>query len=188
MKVRRTALSLHMSRVSSRRLLVAGAVGVVALVGLYVLVARMTLPSWMSDQRQKNDADAAVLRELDLPSIAPPLVEQSSGVAVERCTILSCYAPSRHLYLGCTDCAETAALAAAGFERALVDLGWVLVESLDEGAFRELEISTDDSSTGRLVMQVFLSTGSGFLAPSTTIAADGSESEIWIRISPEGFG
>ena len=158
---------------------------VVGLAGVGFVMSRQ-LPTWLSAQREDNIADAALLHSLELPDFGAALAVQSDEGGEPRCTLADCPSAGRSAFLVCFSCAAEAERAVRSAVRELEAQGWVLLGASDD--FWELELPTEESSTGMLWMQVSLRTGEGFIDPAATLPADGTETEVRVRIATEAYG
>ena len=175
-----------MSRTSTSVLaaLLAG-VAVIMVTG-FVLIPIVT-PSLSTGNDGRDEADVDLVRSLDVPQLGPPLVRLSEEVLAPDCRV-DCPPPNRSIFYGCSSCAEDAEAAVSSAVRELEAQGWVV--KMAEDLFWELEVATEDSSTGVLWIQLSVRTGAGFIDPSPRlpVPVDGNETEVRVRISTEAYG
>lgn len=175
-----------MSRRSTSVLAVLLAGMAVVMVTGLVLIPIVT-PSLLTANDERDEAEVDFVRSLDVPELGPPLVRLSEEVLAPDCRV-DCPPPSRSIFHGCSSCAEEAEAAVSSAVRELEAQGWVV--TMAEDLLWELELATEDSSTGVLWMQLSVRTGAGFIDPSPTfpVPVDGNETEVWVRISTEAYG
>lgn len=151
--------------------------------GMLALLAGCSIATSNSDRKS---ADVAVLDALPTFAVIDPVGLLSTEIEQPPC-VADCPAPARFWFYGCNNCRVEIEDSVGSMIRELQSAGWELVSGTTGSGVVTLSRDDPDSRTGAVIIQILWSHGQGLIREHPRITIDGTESEIWVRASTEGF-
>lgn len=143
--------------------------------------------SFSLEESDRKQVDVPVLEALDTLRATGSVELLSSELETPTCAG-DCPPPSRSWFYGCNSCRRDVQASVQSMSEELLADGWdVLPEqtSVDVLTF----VKRDPASrTGEVHLQILPIHGQGLIRQDPSVVVDGTESQIWVRASPEGFG
>jgi len=142
--------------------------------------------NFSTEESDRKRVDVAVLEALDTPQAIGSVKLLSAELDEPTCSV-DCPAPARFWFFGCNSCRSDVEESVASMSEKLIADGWdpIATSTTDEMATFSRQDST--SRTGEVIIQILWATGQGMIRENAEVVANGTESELWVRASTEGF-
>lgn len=158
-------------------------VGVVAAVAVLFGVSGCSFTLEESDRKQ---VDVPVLEALDTLAVTGSVELLSTELATPTCAG-DCPPPERFWFYGCNSCRHDVEASVESMSEQLRATGWEAVPELTSTDVVSFVRPDEASRTGELQLQILPIHGQGLIRDDPGVIVDGTESQIWVRASTEGF-
>lgn len=139
------------------------------------------------EESDRKLVDIPVLEALATPDVIGSVELLSSELDEPVCSF-DCPAPVRSWFYGCNDCRVDIEESVTAIREQLVAEGWEPVAAGTAEGSATFSRQESSSRTGEVILQILWYHGQGLTRDHPDVVTDGTESEIWVRASTEGFG